>query len=172
MTACATAGKVALEQRHPVRTMLALLAATGVQELCRLTVEPRVSAKLDIAADVHGVLRGLGGMAVLRLYDVDGSKSEVGGAGLVTCFRSLGAVNEVKVTCVNMTTGYEPTKECNKMANLLLPRVFATINIPPETYYKPTSLPRDGQTRTETSTASEMKKGFDGFTNLRLSERQ
>ena len=101
ITACAAAGKAALDQGRPVSMKRALLAATGVQQLCWVTVEPRVSAKLNIAADVHSVSCGLGELAVLRRYDVDGSKSVASGTGLVSCFRGLDAVNEVNVSCVN-----------------------------------------------------------------------
>jgi hypothetical protein len=101
LTVCMKAGKTALAPRHHASVMHALLFATELQELCRVDLKPRVSAKLDIAADVIGVIIGLENMAVLRLYDVDRSKSVVSGAGLVSCVRGMGAVNEVNVACVN-----------------------------------------------------------------------
>jgi DNA-binding beta-propeller fold protein YncE len=101
LTVCVKASEAALAPRHRAGVMRALLAATGVQELCKVDLKPRVSAKLDIATDVIGVIRGLKNMTILRLYDVDRSKSIASGAGLVSCVRGMGAVNEVYVACVN-----------------------------------------------------------------------
>ena len=101
LAACVKVGQLAVASRHYVGVTRALGAAIGVKQLCKVDLEPRVSAKLDIAADVHEVLGGMEGMAVLRLYDVDGRRSIVSGVGLVSCFRGLGLVNNVKVTCAN-----------------------------------------------------------------------
>ena len=83
------------------RSIDMLDAAIGVKELCKLDMESRVPVKLDILVDAQSVLRRLEDMTVLRLYDIDRSKSTVSGTGLVSCVRSGGAINEVHVTCVN-----------------------------------------------------------------------
>jgi len=86
MTACVEGRKTALVQGHLVGVMRVLLVATGMKELCKVTAKRQVPVKLDIPADVNGVLSGLEDRAVLRLYDVDGRRSNVSGAGLVSCF--------------------------------------------------------------------------------------
>ena len=109
LRASVAGGNSAVKQGHLVGTKNAFFAATLVEELCKTKLEPCISSiKLDIVANVYGVLEDLRSMTVLRLYDVDASKSVVSGTGLVSCFRGLGAVNEVKVTCVN--TAGKPTE--------------------------------------------------------------
>ena len=101
LRASVAGGNLALKQGHLVGLKRAFLAATAVKELCKLKLKPCVSAKVDIATNVYGVLGSLEGMTKIRLYDVDASKSVVSGTGLVSCFVKLGAVNELKTTCVN-----------------------------------------------------------------------
>ena len=79
----------------------ALCASTGIVELCKVDLKPRVSVKLGIKKDLNSVVRNLEGMAVLRLYDVDGRKSTVSGAGLMSFVKGQGAVNALKVSCMN-----------------------------------------------------------------------
>ena len=101
MTACVARGKAAFAQGRLLSVIHALDAARGVKELCQLETGTPVSVNLDITADTHGVMYRTKGMAVLRLYDIDGCKSSVSGAGLVSCVKGEGVSNEVKVTCVN-----------------------------------------------------------------------
>jgi DNA-binding beta-propeller fold protein YncE len=101
LRASVAGGNSALKQGHLVGIKSAFFATTLVKELCKAKLEPCVSAKVDIVANVCGVLEDLRSMTVMRLYDIDASKSIVSGTGLVSCLRGLGAVNEVKVACVN-----------------------------------------------------------------------
>ena len=101
LAACVAVGKTALAQGNPVNVMHAFDAATRTRDLCKVELEPCVSKKIDLAADARETLISLEDMAVMRLYDVDGRQSVVSGAGMVSCIRGQGAVNEVKVACVN-----------------------------------------------------------------------
>ena len=92
---------ISTREWNHVFEMNALHAATRTRELCKVVLEPSVPNKIDLVADAHETSVGLEGMAVMRLYDVDSRPSVVSGAGLVSCIRGQGAVNEVKVACVN-----------------------------------------------------------------------
>ena len=65
------------------------------ESFARWSWSPAFPKKIDLVADAHETLVGLEDMAVMRLYDVDGRQSAVSGAGLVSCVRGVGAVNEV-----------------------------------------------------------------------------
>jgi len=82
LTACVAGGNAAMARGNPASVEHAFRAALAMVVLERAAVLPRVPLRLGIAADVRPTLASLAGLARLRLYEVDASRSGVSGNGL------------------------------------------------------------------------------------------
>jgi len=97
VTACVAHGHAAVARTIPLGVDLALAMAQGMSVLRQTDIRMRVPTQLDIRMVSEPVLAAVAELSKLRLFEVDGRKTVVGGGGSVA-FRPM-APNVFSVTC-------------------------------------------------------------------------